>query len=314
MPELLSQLHSLNFSLQQAQQLAKLKQLQGMYSAANHYSPDWLANLEVRADQQAATLLSHSTIDEMSFDYAQGLRFVKNLKLTELKVTDLLQLHQQLHPKGGQLRQLKLSQPLRHQADQVFAIPVDKASVKHLEQLIMALRKALAEDVDPLISIPVFIYELLLAFPFLNGNRRVALLLAKRLLSEQGHSVINYQALEAQIIGNDPQLYQHLYLCSHGKNSIQDWLSYWWQLISHCYQDFFAAAQHNPIKNYRGGKTQLIRNNIQQMQGAFSLAELQQQLPTVGTDLIRKVVRDCRNEGWLQSTGRGRSAKWVCLS
>ena len=308
-----TQLSQLRLSLQQAQLLASLKYQQGLFDASQHYSADWLARLAVLAQQKSAQLLSHCKLDDISFDYSQGQRFAQGLKLSSLATADILALHRQLHPKGGQLRQLNLSQPLRHQPDQQLQISKALANHQQLTQLIDDLRQTIQQGGEPLIAIPLFIYQLLLAFPFLNGNRRVALLLGRQLLIEQGVEVLQYQSLEAQIVGSDPQLYQLLYNCSHLNGSLEDWLCYWWQLFLNCYQRFFKDAQESPIKNYRGGKTQLIKQTIQQMDGAFALTELQQQLPTVGADLIRKVVRECRNQGWLASTGRGRLAKWQVL-
>lgn len=300
-----------SLSLEQSQQLAAIKYQQGRFAARPSISADWLASQAIKAEQQAADLLVHSTADGVDFNYLQALQSSKNISTQNLTPKRIQQLHQQLHPKGGQWRQLTLSQALRHQPTEKHLIKASKASTEQtLEALIVALQQALEDKAEPLIVIPIFAYRLLVLFPFLNGNRRIGLLLAKQLLIEHGHEVFRYQALEEFFVGSDPQLYHQLYLCSQQQAPLQDWLMFWWQQIERCYQAFDKALANNHIKPQRGGKTQLIKETIRQFDQPFALHELHQQLPSIGTDLIRKVVRDCREEGWLALTGRGRQAKW----
>ena len=314
MPTLLEKPDSLSLGLVQAQKLANLKYQQGRFASLDAISPDWLASEATKANTIAAGLLSHSHADGMIFNYAQAQSFAAQINLQQLTPDVIRQLHQQLHPKGGQWRQLSLSQPLRHQPQQKHLIKNNSTSPELLvAELIEHLKEAIRQNIDALIAVPLFAYHFLLLFPFLNGNRRVALLLAKQLLAQHGHEALNYQALELSMVGSDPQFYHQLYLCSQQQAPIQDWLSYWWQHIDHCYQRFDKAIKNNHIKKHRGGKTQLIQATIPQLPQPFSLTELQQQLPSIGFDLIRKVVRSERDKGLLQLTGRGRGAKWLYL-
>ncbi|WP_339671198.1 Fic family protein [Dasania marina] len=308
----LPHIRALSFSLPQAQQLASLKYQQGRYAAQACISPDWLASLTRHSDQQADLLLSTLTLDGIAFNYQQAITFSRSLHLAELSATQIQQLHQQLHPKGGQWRSLKLTLPLRHQSGQQLVIASHSNPVaESIELALQQLRGHIAAEVEPLIAIPVFIYDLLQLFPFLNGNRRIALLLLRELLIEQGHEVLQYQSMEALILRTDPQLYTQLYACSRQQAPLQDWLMYYWQLLQQCYQGFEQACAQNGISNKRGSKTQLIQQTLASFEQPFSLSELQQQLPSIGPDMIRKVVRDCRKLGLLQSTGRGRAAKWI---
>ena len=44
--------------------------------------------------------------------------------------------------------------------------------------------------------------------------------------------------------------------------------------------------------------------------GAFTLAEIQAQCPSVSTHLVKKVLSDLKREGKARLTGRGRWARW----
>lgn len=301
-----------SYSLAQSQQLAALKYRQGRYQAQAPASADWLANLAQRSQQQADLLLSTLTLDGAAFTYLTALKYVQGLQLKHLNAQHIQQLHQQLHPKGGQWRELKLSLPLRHLSGQRISISSHSTPVTQgIDQQLHNLRGHIAAGIEPLVAIPIFIAEFLQLFPFLNGNRRIALLLLRQLLIEQGHSVLQYQALEPLVLKDDPQFYSQLYAYSQQQASPAEWLSYCWQVLQQGYENFQLAYQQANISNKRGGKTQLIKQTLASFDGPFSLTELGQQLPTIGPDMIRKVVRQCRQEGWLQATGRGRNAKWV---
>ncbi|MFI0434602.1 MAG: hypothetical protein ACH350_02590 [Parachlamydiaceae bacterium] len=49
---------------------------------------------------------------------------------------------------------------------------------------------------------------------------------------------------------------------------------------------------------------------ISHFQGELSIQELQELCPTVGIDLIRRILREEKNGGLLECLGRGPFAKW----
>jgi len=60
----------------------------------------------------------------------------------------------------------------------------------------------------------------------------------------------------------------------------------------------------------RGAKTELIEAALGKMTGAFGIADVERECPSVGRDLIRRVMNRWREEGRLEMLARGRDARW----
>lgn len=54
----------------------------------------------------------------------------------------------------------------------------------------------------------------------------------------------------------------------------------------------------------------MVLDAISNIPGDFSIKDLQEQCPTVGIDLIRRILRQERNLGRLECLGRGPDARW----
>lgn len=64
------------------------------------------------------------------------------------------------------------------------------------------------------------------------------------------------------------------------------------------------------VRAPRGSKSARILAAIAGTRGTFSVADLQQQCPGTGIDLIRKVLKREREQGRISCTGRGPAARW----
>ena len=60
----------------------------------------------------------------------------------------------------------------------------------------------------------------------------------------------------------------------------------------------------------RGAKTEMVLQTIEHLIGDFSVAQVQELSPTVGIDLIRRILREQKNLGKLECLGRGPLARW----
>jgi len=54
----------------------------------------------------------------------------------------------------------------------------------------------------------------------------------------------------------------------------------------------------------------VLQRPVAQVVGDFSVAELHAKVPSVGLDLIRKVLKDEKTAGRVVPLGRGRAARW----
>lgn len=68
--------------------------------------------------------------------------------------------------------------------------------------------------------------------------------------------------------------------------------------------------RYNQIEPAQGEKTAAIRRAIAEFTSAFHITELQRNCPEAGIDLVRKVLKDLRQEGKIECQGRGKQARW----
>ena len=60
----------------------------------------------------------------------------------------------------------------------------------------------------------------------------------------------------------------------------------------------------------RGTKTAMVLDAIRHFSGDFSIRDLQERCPTVGVDLIRRILREERKARRVECLGRGPNAHW----
>ena len=54
----------------------------------------------------------------------------------------------------------------------------------------------------------------------------------------------------------------------------------------------------------------MVMEAISRLQGEFAITDLQERCPTVGIDLLRRILRQEREAGRLECLGRGPNARW----
>jgi len=60
----------------------------------------------------------------------------------------------------------------------------------------------------------------------------------------------------------------------------------------------------------KGAKTEMIEAAVSSMTDSFTVADLERACPGVSRDLIRKVLRQLKQAGKIESLGRGPGAPW----
>ena len=98
------------------------------------------------------------------------------------------------------------------------------------------LEASLAAGIEPLVAIPLFCLDFMRIFPFLDGNRRIVVLLARHLLARNGHPVVSFVDLESEIHTTEKAFYQSLYQSSQAKLPPTKWLAFWWVVLMRVYQ------------------------------------------------------------------------------
>ncbi|MEG3881096.1 Fic family protein, partial [Microcoleus sp. herbarium7] len=167
--------------------------------------------------------------------------------------------------------------------------------------------------IEPLLLIPTYILDFLCIHPFLDGNGRMARLLTLLLLYKAGYEVGRFISLERIVERTKESYYDTLYQSSQGWHEGQHNLLPWWEyflgvMLLSAYREFEQRVGY--VTSAKGTKTAIVLDGINNLPQEFSVRELQERCPTVGIDLIRRLLRRERDAGRLQCQGRGVDAHW----
>ena len=182
-----------------------------------------------------------------------------------------------------------------------------------IDELTGRWARAVDQQREPLILIPLAILDFLCIHPFTDGNGRTARLLTLLLLYRNGYSVGRYISLEQVIEDSRDTYYEALERSSAdwhaGKHDPSPWLEYFWGMLLRAYDEFRDRAGR--VLEGRGSKTALVEAAVARRSAPFAISEIEDECPGVSRDMIRHVLRNLRDEGMLEVEGRGRGARWV---
>jgi Fic family protein len=168
------------------------------------------------------------------------------------------------------------------------------------------------QKIDQLILDSLYVPDFLCVHPFSDGNGRIARLLTVMLLHKQGFEVGRFISLERLIEQTKESYYDTLYRSSQGwhesRHDPMPWIAYLLSVVHAAYNEL--AGRVEELQGHRGAKTAYVLQAIREQRGDFSVSELRHRIPSVGVDLIRKVLKDEKAAGRVVSLGRGRAARW----
>ena len=169
-----------------------------------------------------------------------------------------------------------------------------------------------ADDVDKLLLIPAYVLDFLCVHPFPDGNGRMARLISLLLLYQAGYGVGRFVSLERVIENSKDGYYDTLYQSSQhwheSEHSLIHWTEYFLGMLTAAYREF--EQRVGLLTSSRGAKTEMVMDAISHFHGEFSVRDLQEQCPNVGIDLIRRLLKQEREAGRVEVSGRGPLAKW----
>jgi Fic family protein len=168
-------------------------------------------------------------------------------------------------------------------------------------------------EVDPLILIAAYVMDFLCIHPFRDGNGRMARLLTLLLLYQAHYEVGRYISLERIIEETRESYYETLQRSSvgwhEGAHALEPWTEYLLGVvILGAYQEFESRA--GLIQSGKGTKTAMVLDVIAHLRGDFAIGDIQDRCPTVGIDMLRRILRQERDAGRLECLGRGPNARW----
>lgn len=194
-----------------------------------------------------------------------------------------------------------------------FVPPTPVATPGLMDAMTAEYTRAVAEEREPLILVPLTILDFLCIHPFADGNGRMARLLTLQLLYHFGFDVGRYISLERIIEESKETYYDALEASSQGwhegRHDALPWMRYFWGVLLRAYREF--EQRVGTLRTGRGAKTDLVEEAIGRRVGAFSISDIERECPGVSRDWIRIVLRRLRDERRIVRRGKGRGAKWV---
>ncbi|MBN2383597.1 Fic family protein [bacterium] len=170
------------------------------------------------------------------------------------------------------------------------------------------------QSVPPLLIIASFVFDFLCIHPFRDGNGRVSRLMTILLLQLHGFQVARYISLERLIEQSKNEYYEILAEYSRGwhegTNELLPWWNYFLSIIRHAYQEFEQLVESTEA---RPAKSDLVKQTILAQVEQFTLGDIAAQLPSVSTQLIKKILAQLKKQGKIRLMGRGRGAHWEII-
>jgi Fic family protein len=177
-----------------------------------------------------------------------------------------------------------------------------------MKELIRFYGRCLEEEtIHPLIALAAFNLDFLCIHPFRDGNGRVSRLLLLLQCYQLGYDVGRYISIERLIEENKERYYgtlEHSSVGWHeGKHDPWPYINYILFIIKSAYREF--ESRLGQIKSPRGAKTQMIEAAIGKFRGSFSLSQIESARPGVSRDMIRRALRNLKQQGIIKCLGRG---------
>lgn len=163
----------------------------------------------------------------------------------------------------------------------------------------------------PVILIGLFVLDLLIIHPFLDGNGRIARVLTNALLADAGYGVTRYLSLEQLVAERADDYYATLLNSTRGwHQTARDpwpWLRYFTELLAECYRRFaLQVATDAPTPK----RERVRRYVLEQAPPVFRVNDIRLALPGISDQTIRQVLVNLRQEGLARADGVGRGASW----
>lgn len=166
--------------------------------------------------------------------------------------------------------------------------------------------------IEKLILISAYQLDFLCIHPFLDGNGRMVRLLTLLLLYHAGFGVGRYVSLERVVEQSKETYYDSLYASSQGwhegKHQLLPWIEFSLGILVAAYKEF--EQRVGALTTARGAKTEMVLEAVRHRRGDFAAREIQDLCPSVGIDLIRRILQEEKAAGRLEPTGRGPRARW----
>lgn len=168
-------------------------------------------------------------------------------------------------------------------------------------------------EADPLLLIPMFIFDFLCIHPFQNGNGRLSRLLTILLMYKSGYIVGKYISIEKLIEASKDLYYAALQESSdrwyEEENNYEPFVIYLLGVIAAAYREFLDRTRLIEEKKFAKPNRveEEIRNNI----GTITKTELMERVAGVSQTTIQRTLTELVKQRKIKKIGNGRYTKYV---
>jgi Fic family protein len=163
-------------------------------------------------------------------------------------------------------------------------------------------------ELEPLITIPVFIHDFLCIHPFNDGNGRMSRLLTTLLRYRNGFYVGKYISLEAKFAKNKDLYYDALSASQigwhEGTEDVVPFIKYMLGTILAAYKDFEDRMSLVEIKL---SALEMVNRASEKKIGRFNKQDIRELCPTLSDSSIEGALRKLVVSGELKKEGKGKN-------
>ena len=183
-----------------------------------------------------------------------------------------------------------------------------------MESLCTEYRRAVDDGrFDPLLLIPMFIFDLLCVHPFHDGNGRMSRLLTLLLLYRSGFMVGKYISLEMLIEDSKAEYYEALQTSSGSWHEndcdMRPFVQYTLGIILKAYRELESRVEG--IVTARMSKADRVRAVVDATLGKVTKRDILAKCPDISTAMVEMTLKAMLDEGAISKTGKGRSTAYV---
>ena len=183
-----------------------------------------------------------------------------------------------------------------------------------IDSLCMAYRRAVDDArFDPLMLVPVFVFDFLCIHPFHDGNGRMSRLLTLLLLYRSGFMVGKYISLEMLIEESKAEYYEALQTSSaHWHENgcdMRPYVEYTLGIILKAYRELESRVKG--LVTSRMSKAARIRAVVDATLGKVTKRDILAKCPDISTSMVEMTLKALLDEGVIRKIGNGRAAAYV---
>ncbi len=239
-----------------------------------------------------------------------------------VRPNNILQLHRELYgfsssDTGGKYKNTDnvIAESGKDRKQRVRFAPVPAfQTAEAMEMLYSEFNSALeCSEYDPLLLIPMFVFDFLCIHPFNDGNGRMSRLLTLLLLYRSGYIVGKYVSMEMLIEKTKETYYEVLQNSSMGwhenTSDYAPFVKYYLGVLLKGYNEFQDRIEH--LKYRKLSKMDRVKAVFDKKLGVIRKSDIASLCPDISETTIERTLKELLESGFVEKVGKGRATGYV---